>query len=74
MDTDTNEQMTTGIARDKTDSEKLSDATAEIASLRGRVEQMERVLGGLDSFLSKMNPATVEKLLNVVDKYFPHGA
>jgi len=50
------------------------DPVAEIAALRHRIEQMEGILAGLDNFLSKVNPETVERLLGIIDKYFPHGA
>jgi transcriptional regulator len=61
-------------AEQQSQAAQLKAATDEIASLRHRIEQAEHVLQVADNFLSKINPETAERLLGIVDKYFPHGA
>jgi hypothetical protein len=35
---------------------------------------MEHALQTADSFLSKLNPTMLERLIEIIDKWHPHGA
>jgi chromosome segregation ATPase len=53
---------------------KVDTNASKLETLETRIEQLESVLEKTDAVLHKLDPTMVDKLLMIVEKWYPHGA